>query len=106
MARGQDLEELLGESLRNIREDRALAKVLITDLLAYIRESNRNHREVGAVAAKYVETLQRSNDQLVKITTMLKKNAPVDSSLSKTDKEELFDLLNKNDESDNTEEGS
>jgi|TARA_Y100000004_G_scaffold127429_1_gene143457 hypothetical protein len=93
MAQRQDLEDFIEETVRNIRDDRAVTKSLLTDLLVFIKESNRNHKEVGHVAAKYVETLQRSNEQLVKIAAMLQKTTKVDESLSAKDKEELFDLI-------------
>ena len=93
MAQRQDLEDFIEETVRNIRDDRAVTKSLLTDLLVFIKESNRNHKEVGHVAAKYVETPQRSHEQLVKIAAMLQKTTKVDESLSAKDKEELFDLI-------------
>ena len=93
MGRREDLENFIEETVRNIRDDRAVTKSLLTDLLVFIKESNRNHKEVGHVAAKYVETLQRSNEQLVKIAGMLQKNSPADENLSQKDKEEIYDLI-------------
>jgi hypothetical protein len=93
MGRREDLEKFIEETVRNIRDDRAVTKSLLTDLLVFIKESNRNHKEVGHVAAKYVETLQRSNEQLVKIAVMLQKNSGADENLSQKDKEEIYDLI-------------
>ena len=93
MGRREDLESFIEETVRNIRDDRAVTKSLLTDLLVFIKESNRNHKEVGHVAAKYVETLQRSNEQLVKIAGMLQKSSSVDETLSLRDKEEIYDLI-------------
>tara|TARA_R110000824_G_scaffold15344_2_gene64651 strand:+ start:4430 stop:4723 length:294 start_codon:yes stop_codon:yes gene_type:complete len=93
MGRREDLEKFIEETVRNIRDDRAVTKSLLTDLLVFIKESNRNHKEVGHVAAKYVETLQRSNEQLVKIAGMLQKNSAADENLSQKDKEEIYDLI-------------
>jgi predicted ATP-dependent Lon-type protease len=93
MGRREDLEKFIEETVRNIRDDRAVTKSLLTDLLVFIKESNRNHKEVGHVAAKYVETLQRSNEQLVKIAGMLQKNSATDENLSQKDKEEIYDLI-------------
>ena len=89
----KDLEDFIEETVRNIRDDRAVTKSLLTDLLIYIKESNRNHKEVGHVAAKYVETLQRSNEQLVKIAVMMQKQSRTGENLSEKDKEEIFDLI-------------
>ena len=94
MAQRQNLEEFIEETVRNIRDDRAVTKSLLTDLLVFIKESNRNHKEVGHVAAKYVETLQRSNEQLVKIAAMVQKDSGTEERLSVSDKEELFDIIN------------
>jgi hypothetical protein len=85
--------DYVDEVLDNIRHDRALTKGLLTDLLIYIKKSDENHREVGVVAAKYVETLQRSNEQLVKLTSMLSKEEKSSASLTDEDKDELFDLI-------------
>lgn len=103
MGRGEDLENFIEESIRNIRDDRAVTKSLLTDLLVFIKESNRNHKEVGHIAAKYVETLQRSNEQLVKLTALLQKDSKASEGLTNKDKQELFDLINSgNDDAEST----
>ena len=56
------------------------------------KDENR-HREVGITAAKYVETLQRSNEQLVKIAGLMQKRESSNNSLSDMDKSELFDMI-------------
>ncbi len=87
------VEKCIEDALDNIQNDRALAMTLLSDLMKYIKQSNDRHQSSGPVAAKYLETLQRSNEQLVKITTLLhKKNSSV-SGLTKEDKEEIFDLI-------------
>ena len=42
--------------------------------------------------SKYVETLQRSNEQLVKIAAMISKDEKA-AGLSDLDKNDLFDLI-------------
>jgi CRISPR/Cas system CSM-associated protein Csm2 small subunit len=42
--------------------------------------------------AKYVETLQRSNEQIVKIATLLSKNEKSDG-LSETDMEDIYSMI-------------
>ena len=49
--------------------------------------------DVGQVVAKYVETLQRSNEQLVKVAALIQKKTGNNASLSETDKSEIFDLI-------------
>ena len=56
--------------------------------------SAHDHRDLGQIAAKYLETMQRSNEQLVKLTGLLGKKAAASEKLSSTEMEEIFDLLN------------
>ena len=87
------VDEILDEAITNIRTDRDVTKRLLDDILVYLSKSEERHREVGITAAKYVETLQRSNEQLVKISTLLKRAEKKDSGLTADDKREIFDLL-------------
>jgi len=87
------LEMYLGEAISNIREDRKTTKKLLKELVNYMSTSDDKHREVGVVAAKYVETLQRSNEQLVKIVSLLQKKEKSEVGLSNEDKDQLFDII-------------
>ena len=49
--------------------------------------------QLGFIASKYVETLQRSNEQLVKITAILNKTQDSSMKLNDEDREHLFDLI-------------
>ena len=63
--------------------------------MKYMQETSDRHREVGLVAAKYLETLQRSNEQLVKIAALKhKKSSKVDNSISEDEKNDLFEMIN------------
>ena len=86
---------MLGEAISNIREDRKTTKKLLQDLIKDMSASSEDdvHKQVGVVAAKYVETLQRSNEQLVKIVAMLQKKQNQQAGLTKEDKEGIFDLI-------------
>ncbi len=89
-----DVDRYLSEAIDNIREDRDKVKSLLDDLNQFIGTGQVTHREVGLTAAKYVETLQRSNEQLVKISTLLmKKEKEEVISLSDNDKSQIFDLI-------------
>tara|TARA_Y100000310_G_scaffold334837_1_gene415498 strand:+ start:1460 stop:1774 length:315 start_codon:yes stop_codon:yes gene_type:complete len=90
----RDIESYLEEAIKNIREDRAMTHSLLTDVMTFIKNNEQNHRDVGLIAAKYVETLQRSNEQLVKITNLLHRKSSAPSGLSEKDKDEIFDILN------------
>ena len=87
------VDEILDEAIDNIRKDRDVTKRLLDDVMVYLSKSEERHREVGITAAKYVETLQRSNEQLVKISTLLKRAQKQETGLTADDKKDIFDLL-------------
>ena len=93
----KNLEQYLEQAIQNINEDRDVTKSLLKDIMQVLASNELEHEKVGAVAAKYVETLQRSNEQLVKIAALLEKRENGSESLSDTDKKELFDLIQGND---------
>jgi hypothetical protein len=95
MSKKQEIDEYLKEAVDNIREDRDITKELLDDVVQFLAKGDSTHREVGLMAAKYVETLQRSNEQLVKISGLLlkQKSAEGTISLSDTDKDQLYDLI-------------
>jgi hypothetical protein len=63
------------------------------ELMEYMKKDDERKEKVGVVAAKYVETLQRSNEQLVKVSALLQKKTEGQEGLSDEDKSELFDLI-------------
>jgi energy-converting hydrogenase A subunit M len=87
------LENCLEDALENIKNDRALALTLLSDLMQYIKVEEARHKEVGLTAAKYLETLQRSNEQLVKISALLYKKTNTSTALTDSDKEDLYSLI-------------
>ena len=89
----KDFESLTEEALDNIREDRVQTKELLKDLVKYLSNDEHRHKEVGLTAAKYVETLQRSNEQLVKIVSLMQKDQDTNAQLTDKDKSEIFDLI-------------
>ena len=95
MGKGRNLDSYIEEATRNIKEDRALAKSLLMDAMNDMKRTDSARRELGSIAAKYVENLQRSNEQMVKITALLQKQQSVNTSLSESDKEDIYDMLNK-----------
>ena len=61
--------------------------------MMYLSGDETRHEKVGQIAAKYVETLQRSNEQLVKVVALMQKRVDKSSDFSEEDKAEIFDLL-------------
>ena len=94
--KGQTLEEFLDEAITNIRADRAITSALLTDLVQEMKVSGSSltvNQQCGLIASKYVETLQRSNEQLVKISAILQKGSEKSQGLSHIEKEEIFDMI-------------
>jgi len=91
----KDLDSYLGEAVDNVREDRDKAKELLEQLEDAISNSDDTYslKQLGPVAAKYLETLQRSNEQLVKIAALLQKKQNKSEGLTEKDKDELFDMI-------------
>ena len=91
----KDLDAHLEEAIANIRNDRAITSALLTDLFQELKKNNdiETHKNLGIIASKYVETLQRSNEQLVKVASILNKSQGPETSLNESDKEVLLDLI-------------
>ena len=94
----KNLDDTIEKALGNIEEDRATTKELLQDLIKYLAVTDERHREVGAIAAKYVETLQRSNEQLVKIASLMQKQKSSSFDFSSSDKDQLYDIINTKEE--------
>tara|TARA_B100000927_G_scaffold291248_2_gene292560 strand:+ start:2605 stop:2907 length:303 start_codon:yes stop_codon:yes gene_type:complete len=89
----QNLKNYIDQATKNITDDRAATQSLLVNLMKFIQGSDDRHRELGLVAAKYLETLQRSNEQLVKLAALLQKGESKDNEITESDKEEIFNLI-------------
>jgi hypothetical protein len=89
----KNLDHYLEKAIGNIESDRETTKELLSDVMRYISKNEQHHKEVGTIAAKYVETLQRSNEQLVKVSTIIYKQQGAQQGLSDDDKADIFDIL-------------
>ena len=89
----KELENYIQEAIDNIRDDRDITSTLLTQVFAEITNGQETHKDLGLIAAKYVETLQRSNEQLVKLTSIMAKKADNSVELSEEDKKSLFDVI-------------
>ena len=94
----KDLEKYLDEAITNIRDDRAMASNLLVDLVGVLKTDPSKHQYTGKVAAKYLETLQRSNEQLVKLASLLQKQQRGEEGISEKDRQDLFDMINSSEE--------
>lgn len=92
------VEKYINKVIQNIEEDREVTKELLQDVMGYIGKDASNHSSAGHVAAKYVESLQRSNEQLVKLVTLMaKKQDALYADLDDNEKNNIYDKLSKDD---------
>jgi ABC-type transporter Mla subunit MlaD len=85
-------KKFIDEAIENIREDRETTRELLDDAMRYLSQDQSRHRDIGQTLAKYVETLQRSNEQLVKLCGLLSKNEKTDE-LTDKDFAQIFDQI-------------
>ncbi len=95
MGKGKHLnsQAFVEEAINNIRDDRAMASSLLVELMKILKQDETKHQYSGPVAAKYLETLQRSNEQLVKLASLISKKETVVTGLSADDKSDIYDIL-------------
>jgi len=94
------LDEIIKKALENIEEDRLVTRDLLEDAMSYLAKDESRHRDIGFTLAKYVETLQRSNEQMVKVATLIAKEEKKDNGITQEEMENLFSAIaeEKNDE--------
>lgn len=80
------------EAIDNIREDRKITRELLEDAVKWLVKDEARHKEVGIVLSKYVETLQRSNEQLVKVVNLMNKKE-TSEGLSEQDMAKIYDVI-------------
>ena len=93
------LEKYIEEIIKNIRDDREVTRELLDDAVKYLAKDESRHRDVGLIIAKYVETLQRSNEQLVKVSGILSKREKSEG-LSTKELEDIYSQIGKEDQTD------
>ena len=95
MGKGKNIksDQFVEEAIDNVRNDRAMASTLLVELMKILKQDETKHQYSGPVAAKYLETLQRSNEQLVKLASLLSKKENVSSGLSSLEKSDIYDII-------------
>ena len=91
----RSLNEIIEKSITNIENDRSTAELLLADIVVYMKKTgDAAHGSSGHIAAQYLETLQRSNEQLVKIAGIVQKNeGSSERGISEAEKSSLFDMI-------------
>ena len=65
------------------------------ELMEYMKKEEDRKESDGTIAAKYVETLQRSNEQLVKLINLIQKGQKEEyvTTLDGKEAENIFELI-------------
>ena len=77
------VDKHINEIIKNIQDDREITKELLDDAIKYLAKDESRHRDIGLTLSKYVETLQRSNEQLVKVASLVSKTESSDAITQK-----------------------
>ena len=85
------------EAIKNIREDREITRELLDDAVKWLSVDDGRHKDIGMTLAKYVETLQRSNEQLVKLCNLMSKKESSDE-LTEKDYAQIFEQIQNSEE--------
>jgi len=88
------VDKYLDEVIGNIRDDREITRELLDDAIKWLSKDEARHREIGITLSKYVETLQRSNEQLVKVASLMAKKDG-NAGLTSEDMEGIYELIAK-----------
>ena len=89
----EELNNLFEEALENIRNNRKVAREFLNEIANQIANDTEQNKYLSPVAAKHIETMQRSNEQLVKIIGLRQKTTEESFTLSEDDKSNLYDLI-------------
>jgi len=92
--------EHIKQAIKNIDDDRETTRELLDDAMRQLAKDPSQHTTLGVVLAKYVETLQRSNEQLVKLCGLMSKNEKSDE-LTDKDFAQIFDQIQNSDDANN-----
>jgi polyribonucleotide nucleotidyltransferase len=92
----KNIDNLITEALENIRNDRKVAREFLNEIANQIASDAEQNKYLSPVAAKHIETMQRSNEQLVKIIGIKQKDKDKILELSEDDKSSLYDIIQGN----------
>ena len=92
------LDDIITKALENIEKDREVTRDLLNDAINYLSKDESRHRDIGMTLAKYVEVLQRSIEQMVKVASLVQKDEKTTEGLSEADMENIFSMIDKENE--------
>ena len=94
------VDKFLQEAVDNIRNDREITRELLDDAIKWLSKDESRHQNIGITLSKYVETLQRSNEQLVKVATLMSKNEG-SGDLTDADMDDIYQMIKREEDSAN-----
>ena len=77
------------EAYQNSVEDRESASLLLTDLILQTQGNSTNHLQFGVLMTKYLERMNKSNDQILKLAELISKEQEADVISS----DDIFDKI-------------
>lgn len=93
------IRKLMDDALKAIDDDRKEAKDLLDDLAAHIGKNADRYATMGMTAAKYLETMQRSNEQRVKLIGIIAKRSE-DEDFGEVSEDEATEMYEEFEEED------
>ena len=91
-------DKLLEAAIQNIRLDREATYTALDELCQDIHSGKLDHGRSGMVVAKYLETLQRSNEQLVKVAGLMAKTTKQTETITSADIDAIYDNISNEEE--------
>ena len=91
-------DKLLEEAIQNIRLDREATNTALDELCQDIHSGKLDHGRSGMVVAKYLETLQRSNEQLVKVAGLMAKTTKQTETITSADIDAIYNNISNEEE--------
>jgi|TARA_Y100000296_G_scaffold66920_1_gene79274 hypothetical protein len=87
----EDKKKVLWKEIyENALTDRENARMLFTDLYTELQGSAAQHTMLGTTAAKYLERMSKSNDQILRLAELLAKAEQLESQI---DPDEIFSKI-------------
>lgn len=87
-------KEKIQQAIDNINKDREVTQQQLSSVLKLIEKDTSRYESLGTIVAKYLESLQRSNEQLVKCAAILAKKESgetEDTNMSIEELEAVYD---------------
>ena len=89
----EKFDKLFREAVGNIRGDRDTANAALDEIVQDVHQGKTTHHQSGMVIAKYLETLQRSNEQLVKLLSLKNKTRQQTERISTEEIENIYSKI-------------